>query len=116
MECQSLRRWRWSGGGCFSTRIIHSGQFAHKVSRSAPALDVTLGHQLLISSDYGAARNCELSRENSRRWQAQIGVELPTDDALAYLFAQLHEQWLLRMALQGQSNGSEVFQIGLVKF
>jgi len=40
---------------------------------------------------------------------------LPTDDALAYLIAQLNEKRLRRMALQIKGDGSEIQHIGLVK-
>jgi hypothetical protein len=40
---------------------------------------------------------------------------LPTDDALAYLIAQLNEKRLRRMVLQIKGDGSEIQHIGLVK-
>jgi hypothetical protein len=40
---------------------------------------------------------------------------LPTDDALAYLIAQLNEKRLRRMVLQIKGDGSKIQHIGLVK-
>src|SRR5262249_53533938 len=53
---------------------------------------VPLGQQLLIGDDDGVARDADVGRERSRRWQAVTRFQLPGEHRLSDLFVDLTAQ------------------------